>query len=199
MQQSIIHVAAALCALAFAGAVRAAPVTGEFTLAAQSGSGFGSAVYGGGSGSNVANPASYTGSFVVDSALLNKANGSYNGSGYISAFTVQIGSIVFDLGSASSSLIQNVVVTDHQITGLNLSLVSPALVPNAWSPTLSIFENGQWSAQMYASPGYVATPILGGAGSAQFSVSAVPEPATYTMLLGGLGLLGFAARRRQRC
>jgi len=30
-----------------------------------------------------------------------------------------------------------------------------------------------------------------------FSVSAVPEPETYAMLLVGLGLLGFAARRRK--
>lgn len=30
-----------------------------------------------------------------------------------------------------------------------------------------------------------------------FSVSAVPEPETYTMMLAGLGLVGFAARRRK--
>lgn len=38
----------------------------------------------------------------------------------------------------------------------------------------------------------------GGAGTvaAHWSVSAVPEPETYAMLLAGLGLVGFAARRR---
>ena len=35
------------------------------------------------------------------------------------------------------------------------------------------------------------------AGSA-ISVSAVPEPETYAMMLAGLGLLGFAARRRKQ-
>jgi hypothetical protein len=36
-----------------------------------------------------------------------------------------------------------------------------------------------------------------GAGySGTYTVSAVPKPATYGMLLGGLGLLGFVARRR---
>lgn len=33
-------------------------------------------------------------------------------------------------------------------------------------------------------------------GSATFAVTAIPEPATYAMLLAGLGLVGFAARRR---
>ncbi|MEV4780150.1 lectin-like domain-containing protein [Burkholderia sp. LMU1-1-1.1] len=31
-----------------------------------------------------------------------------------------------------------------------------------------------------------------------FSVSAVPEPATYAMLMGGLGLVGWASRRKRR-
>ena len=30
------------------------------------------------------------------------------------------------------------------------------------------------------------------------NVTAVPEPETYAMLIAGLGLLGFAARRRQQ-
>jgi hypothetical protein len=33
---------------------------------------------------------------------------------------------------------------------------------------------------------------------AQLPVAAVPEPQTYAMMLGGLGLLGFMARRRKR-
>jgi hypothetical protein len=32
---------------------------------------------------------------------------------------------------------------------------------------------------------------------AQFTITAVPEPQTYALMLAGLGLLGFAARRRQ--
>ena len=35
-------------------------------------------------------------------------------------------------------------------------------------------------------------------GNIHYSLSAVPEPETYAMMLAGLGLLGFAARRRKQ-
>ena len=55
----------------------------------------------------------------------------------------------------------------------NFDFLAPA------DPTLSflVYENGQ---QLSFSP-----------------IAAVPEPATYTMLLAGLGLIGFMARRKQ--
>jgi len=34
--------------------------------------------------------------------------------------------------------------------------------------------------------------------STNFTVNAIPEPETYAMMLAGLGLMGFVARRRKQ-
>ncbi len=44
--------------------------------------------------------------------------------------------------------------------------------------------------------GYKVTPALSGSYAGNISISPVPEPETYAMLLAGLGLLGLSARRR---
>ena len=46
--------------------------------------------------------------------------------------------------------------------------------------------------------GDIRISLNGGGGNATFAVSAVPEPDTYGMLLAGLGLFGFIARRRRQ-
>ena len=40
--------------------------------------------------------------------------------------------------------------------------------------------------------------LNGGGGNATFAVASIPEPDTYGMLLAGLGLFGFVARRRRQ-
>lgn len=42
------------------------------------------------------------------------------------------------------------------------------------------------------------TPELGAKYSGEVTVTVVPEPATYGMLIGGLGILGFLARRKSK-
>lgn len=49
---------------------------------------------------------------------------------------------------------------------------------------------------MYLTVNGVATGTNGGVYNGAISVTAVPEPETYAMMLAGLGALGFLARRR---
>lgn len=43
-----------------------------------------------------------------------------------------------------------------------------------------------------------SNPLDTVSGSVNFTVAAIPEPETYAMMLAGLGLMGFMARRRKQ-
>ncbi len=63
-------------------------------------------------------------------------------------------------------------------------------------PFLNTLPNGTWSyTQTWANVAVLSDTI---ASSVVFTVNAVPEPETYAMMLAGLGLMGFVARRRKQ-
>lgn len=87
-------------------------------------------------------------------------------------------------------------------SGLDLDLITTVVPPVVDSGTLgapSSLANASFS--VYFSDGSFGTAELLEQNwnvSQDLVITAVPEPETYAMLLAGLGLLGFAARRRQQ-
>ena len=72
---------------------------------------------------------------------------------------------------------------------------------NSWVTDAITAVNGGWT---NPTSGLMRVQVLnltdasGGLHQDQLYVAAIPEPETYAMLLAGLGLMGFVARRRQR-
>ncbi|WP_292917955.1 PEP-CTERM sorting domain-containing protein [Nitrosomonas sp.] len=87
-------------------------------------------------------------------------------------------------------------------SGLDIDLIETVVPPVVTSSTLggpSSLANA--SVSVYFSDGsFGAAKLLEQEWSVNqdLAITAVPEPETYAMLLAGLGLLGFAARRRQQ-
>ena len=82
----------------------------------------------------------------------------------------------------------------------------------SWTPTvelapgtpydfdLSVYQQGDWGSNQYTLKGnnFAYYGIFGNNDITQFTASAVPEPGSIALLLGGLGLIAFAWQRRRR-
>jgi hypothetical protein len=108
-------------------------------------------------------------------------------------------------GLVNGSLITTSFKSSDNInfTSATLNGVAYAFSPNGpnefgFSPV--DFASGPLVLKVFgiAAPLLAAGTSIAASYSGTLNVSAVPEPATYGMMLGGLGLIGFMARRRKK-
>lgn len=111
-----------------------------------------------------------------------------------------------DLSALATSLKPS-INSGLTLTGFSLGNASGILFQGALDLVNYTAQDQAWSLASGATPlaagnyflqidGYVAAPT-GGSYSGILAVTPVPEPETYGMLLAGLALLGFMARRRK--
>jgi len=107
---------------------------------------------------------------------------------------------VFEFSLGMDSLVSYTGYSNLPFLAFGLFDSTDTLVSGSvFTPTT--FESSFTSVSLAAGDYYykALAPVGGSAGSMysfESSVSAVPEPETYAMMLAGLGMLGFVARRR---
>ncbi len=134
------------------------------------------------------------------------------GNTFSDIFTFNIGTPFDAAASVTSSFLNTPQTKDLLITGFSLYRYDPGTMAILGTAIAGINETGfgshptdSWSLSAYGlTSGYYALKVDGrvqgtggGAFGGDLTVSPVPEPATYGMLLAGLGLLGVAASRRK--
>jgi len=116
------------------------------------------------------------------------ANG---GSGYsVSNFTLLPG--IYGTALTTLTLMSN---ADGILFNGDDTFVSSSSTPGGGSIGLSV--SSQAAGNYYINVTGITTAPAGGIYTGAISVTAVPEPETYAMMLAGLAALGFLARRRQ--
>jgi len=109
-------------------------------------------------------------------------------------------SAMFEFSLASTSEVSFTGFTTLPVFALGLFDSADALVAGGlFSPTTfgTSFTTTTLSAgDYYYAPVFALSGSAGDMYTFESTVSAVPEPETYAMMLAGLGMLGFVARRR---
>jgi hypothetical protein len=133
------------------------------------------------------------------------------GSTFADVFTFNVGSPFDAAASVTSSYLNTPQTKDLLITGFSLYRYDPATMAILGTAVAGINETGfgshptdSWSLSAFdLSSGYYALQVNGqvlGAGGGAFggdlTISPVPEPQAWAMLLAGLGMVGMTARRK---
>jgi hypothetical protein len=106
------------------------------------------------------------------------------------------------ISSVSSSATTGLDITGLALYGSNNMLVSTGSMMQSgsidvWTLSTSNLMAGNYYLQVSGNMVSAGAASFGGAVSMSSMAAPVPEPETYGMMLGGLGLLGFMARRRK--
>lgn len=136
-----------------------------------------------------------------DGSALAGYNATIGNSGVTSPFTdVYSFSIPFDVPGNGSANAIKLTAANVMFTAFTLAEASFGTIVGIISGSeanLTFAGGATPGAYTLTVAGYKVSPLQSGSYAGNVSINAVPEPETYAMLLAGLGLVGFTARRRK--